>query len=66
MSGKYFQLALDAGFCISVGMPPVRSPASRSPPAESGKRMVQRSLPPHGAKAEQLPEGEDELERARR
>ncbi len=66
MSGKYFLLTLDAGFRITGGVAPVRSPASGPPPAESGKRMVQRSLPPNGAQPEQLSEGEDELERARR
>ena len=66
MTGKYFLLALDAGFCITGGVAPVRSPASGPPPAESVKRMAQRSFPPHGAQPEQLPEGEDCLERARR
>ena len=66
MSGKYFRLALDAGYYITGGVPPVRSPASGPPPADRPQRMVQVSLPPHGAQPEQLPEGEDELERARR
>ena len=66
MSGTYLRLALDRDFYITGGMPPVRSPANCPPPAESSKRMAQRSLPPHGAQPEQLAESEDELERARR
>ena len=57
MSGKYFLLGLAAGLCIRLG---------HAPATEKRKRMVQRSLPPHGAQPEQPAEGEDELERARR
>ncbi len=57
MSGKYFLLGLAAGLYITLG---------HAPAGERRKRMVQRSSPPHGAQPEQLPEGEDELERARR
>jgi hypothetical protein len=59
MTGKYSLLALDAGLSITGGVPPLRNQAGGSPSAES-------PLPPHGAQSEQLPEGEDELERARR
>ena len=57
MSGRYFLLGLAAGLCITGSLPPL---------AERRKGMVQRSLPPHGAQLEQLADGEDELERARR
>ncbi len=57
MSGRYFLLGLAAGLYIML---------SHAPVVERRKRMVQRSLPPHGAQPEQLFEAEDELERARR
>ena len=57
MSGRYFLLGLAAGLYIMLG---------HAPAAETRKRTVQRSLPPHGAQSEQFADGEDELERARR
>jgi hypothetical protein len=43
---SHFRLALDGGYYVTGGTPTVRSPASGQPPAESGKRMAQSSLPP--------------------
>jgi len=59
MSGKYALLGVAAGLCIAGGAPPLRNVAGNGPAAE-------RPLPPHGSQEEQLLEGEDELERARR
>jgi hypothetical protein len=56
----------DAGFYITGGVPTLGNPAGGPPAAERTKRMVQGSSPPLGAQPEQLAEGEDELERARR
>ena len=66
MTAKYILLALDAGLCIAGVVPPPRNPIGSLAPAERPKHTLQRSLPPHGAQPEQLAEGEDELERARR